>query len=59
MGVYIDEDMPGSTPERFGEDFFNGSFHFFSVFSPDGKSVWWGGEYGSAIIYTSQYLSDG
>ena len=57
MGIYIDEDLPGSTPERFGEDFFSGSFHSSPVFSPDGNTVWWGGEYGSATIYTSQYQS--
>ena len=59
MGVYIDEDLPGSTPERFGEDFFSGSFHSSPVFSPDGKTVWWGGEYSSATIFTSQFQSDG
>ena len=58
-GVYIDADLPGSTPERFGEDFFSGSFHSSPVFSPDGKTVWWGGEYGSATIYTSQFQTDG
>jgi hypothetical protein len=59
MGVYIDEDLPGVTPERFGEAFFRGSFHSSPVFAPDGKTVWWGGEYGSATIYTSQFQSDG
>jgi Tol biopolymer transport system component len=57
--VYIDEDLPGPVPERFGEEFFSGSFHSAPVFAPDGKTVWWGGEYGSATIYTSQYSSEG
>lgn len=56
-GVYIDADLPGETPQRFGETFFNGSFHSAPVFSPDGKTVWWAGSYGSATIYTSQMQS--
>ena len=55
----IDEELPGAAPQRFGEDFFSGSFHSAPVFAPDGKTVWWGGEYGSATIYTSQYASEG
>jgi hypothetical protein len=54
----IDEALPGAAPQRFGEDFFSGSFHSAPVFAPDGKTVWWGGEYGSATIYTSQFVSD-
>jgi hypothetical protein len=52
--AFIDPDLPGSEPQRFGETFFSGSFHSAPVFSPDGQTVWWGGEYGSATIYTSQ-----
>lgn len=57
--VYVDEDLPGETPERFGEGFFSGSFHSAPVFAPDGNTFWWGGEYGSATIYTSHFVSDG
>jgi len=52
----IDQDLPGAAPQRFGEDFFSGSFHSAPVFAPDGNTVWWGGEFGSATIYTSQYI---
>ena len=54
---YIDEILPGAAPQSFGEDFFSGSFHSAPVFSPDGNTVWWGGEYSSATIYTSQFNS--
>jgi Tol biopolymer transport system component len=57
--VRIDEDQPGSTPEPFGESFFSGSFHSSPVFVPNGKTVWWGGEYGAADIYTSQWTPSG
>ena len=54
---YINQDLPGAEPKRFGEGFFSGSFHSAPVFAPDGNTVWWGGEFSSATIYTSQYLS--
>jgi hypothetical protein len=57
--LLIDPDLPAAAPERFGERFFSGSFHSAPVFSPDSSTVWWGGEYGSADIYTSQRLADG
>jgi hypothetical protein len=55
---YLNSDLPGSTPQRFGEDFFSGSFHSAPVFSPDGLTVWWAGEYGTATIYTSHFSTD-
>lgn len=55
---FIDEDLPGAVPQRFGEGFFSGSFHSAPVFAPDGKTIWWSGEYGSATIYTSQFISE-
>ncbi len=54
--LLIDPDLPGITPERFGEGFFRREFHSAPVFSPDGSTVWWGGEYGSATIYSSQLI---
>lgn len=54
--LLIDPDLPGVNPERFGERFFSGEFHSAPVFSPDGNTVWWAGEYGSATIYTSQLI---
>jgi hypothetical protein len=54
---YLDSDLPGSVPQRFGKDFFSGEFHSAPSFSPDGQTVWWGGEYGSQSIYTSQFIS--
>lgn len=51
----IDDQLPGAAPQRFGESFFSGSFHSAPVFSPDMKTMWWGGEYGSATIYFSQF----
>jgi Tol biopolymer transport system component len=56
--IYPDPNLPGGEPERFGEGFFSGEFHSAPVFSPDMKTVWWGGEYGSATIYTSQFGPD-
>lgn len=54
---YADETLPGAEPERFGEDFFNGSFHSAPVFLPDGTSMWWAGEYSTATIFTSRLES--
>jgi hypothetical protein len=54
---FIDDDLPDASPQRFGEGFFSGSFHSAPVFSPDGETVWWGGEYSTQTIYTSQFQS--
>ncbi len=51
---YPDPILPGAEPERFGEDFFKGSFHSSPIFSADGTQMWWAGEYSSATIYFSQ-----
>ena len=55
----IDDELPNAVPQRFGESFFSGSFHSAPVFSPDMKSVWWGGEFSSATIYASHYSEGG
>ena len=52
---YLDHTVPDATPQAFGADFFSGSFHSAPVFSPDMKTMWWAGSYGSATIYTSRF----
>lgn len=54
---YPDLALPGAEPERFGEDFFSGSFHSAPVFSSDGTSMWWAGEYSTATIFISRLES--
>ena len=52
---YMDFSTPGADPQRFGANFFRGDFHSSPVFSPDLTTMWWGGSYGSATIYTSHF----
>jgi hypothetical protein len=54
---FIDPSFPGAEPQAFGADFFSGSFHSAPVFSPDMTTMWWAGSYGSATIYTSQFIA--
>ncbi len=53
--TYPDEAPAGAEPERFGEGFFKGSFHSAPVFSSDGLTMWWAGEYSTQTIYTSRF----
>ena len=57
-GPFLGEAFPGAEPIPFGRGFFKGSFHSAPVFSPEGNTVWWAGEYRSATIYTSR-IQDG
>jgi Tol biopolymer transport system component len=55
-GTYFGEEPPGVEPVKFGVGFLNGHYHSSPVFSPDGRNVWWAGEYGSATIYYSEVI---
>ena len=49
--------FPGTDPEPFGRDWFQGGFHSAPVFSPDGSSVWWAGSYATQKVYVSHYTN--
>ena len=54
--LFLEESPPGSEPEPFGTGWFQGGFHSAPVFAPDGKTVWWAGNFGSQKVYLSRYV---
>jgi Tol biopolymer transport system component len=56
---YFGSELPGVEPIRFAEEFLSGRYHSSPVYSPDGRNVWWAGDYSAATIYTSRFVDGG
>lgn len=47
--------LPGSAPEPFGLEWFQGGFHSSPVFSPSGDTMWWAGTWATQKVFVSHY----
>jgi hypothetical protein len=55
---WLGQTLPGTEPISFGVGRYMGDFHSSPTFTPDGKVVFWAGDYAFAKIYTSRYENE-